>query len=88
MHRSKATVTKEENEEILRLHKQASTTPVMMVGGFCGATQAWKSFHAYIDGLAKAYGLKDQPGEWGFDSETGQFLSEFPIKEEPTDASL
>ena len=84
MFRSKATVTEEESNEILRLYHEARSTPVMLVGGVDASSHVWKAFHDHLDKLAKQYGLVYQPGEWGFDPETRQFLSEFAIEQEET----
>jgi hypothetical protein len=82
MYRSKATVTEEEDKEIARLHKIASGTPVLLIGGIDVASDAWRRLHDYIDELARKHGLADQPGEWGYDAQTRQFLSDYRIVEE------
>lgn len=82
MHRSKATVTEEEAAELMELWRSASTTPVMLIGGINTAASARQRFIRRIDELATSYGLAPQKGEWGFDRETRQFLSQYPIEEE------
>lgn len=82
MYRSKARVTQEQADEIVRRYKEARSTPVMMIGGVDVAGSAWRGFLDHLDEVARGLGLKDQPGEWGFDQETRQFLSAYPIEEE------
>ena len=84
--RSKAKATKEEIGRISELHKAVTSTPVIAFGSAHAMTggasaDARRGFIRYINGIAKRHGLADQRGEWGFDLETGEFLSEYPIKE-------
>ena len=86
LHRSKTRVTEEEAKEIVELFHSFQKTPVIAFGSAHARTggasaDARRRFIRRIDGLAVKYGLEPQEGEWGFDSETRQFLSSFPIVE-------
>ncbi len=82
MYQSKARATPEEVKEITALHKAASAPMIMLQTQAPGAKSDWKILLERLDKIARAHGLADQPGEWGFDSSTGEFLSKFPIVEE------
>jgi len=79
MFRSKVLATIEETEEIMELHRKATTTPVIKVGTYMGGHDEWKNLVERLEEMATAHGLEPQAGEWGFDIETRQFLSSFPI---------
>lgn len=86
MYRSKATATEAEAAEIVRRHGQAQATPAFAVGGGHAAAggfaaDARRAFISHINGVARAHGLEDQAGEWGFDPTTRQFMSAYPIVE-------
>lgn len=86
MNRSKAVVTEAERDEILELHRTAQQTPVIAFGSAHAMTggasaDARRFMIRRIDELATSYGLEPQQGEWGFDPETRQFLSQYPIVE-------
>jgi len=87
MYRSQAVATEAESEEILRLHESARTTRVIAIGSAHAMTggasaDARRAFIRRLDESARSHGLADQAGEWGFDAETRQFLSEHPIVED------
>ncbi len=72
MYRSKTKATQEEIEAI----KDAVSAPLIAI--HCGPR---KSPLERCHELALAHGLKEQPGRYGLDTMTGEFLSDFPIEE-------
>lgn len=86
MNRSKARASKKEAARILKAHRRARNTPVIafgsahaMQGG--ASMDALRSFRNVIEEIIRGHGIKvEQPGEWGFDPKTRQFLSEYPIQ--------
>lgn len=72
MYRSKAKATTEEIEALQR----AIATPLIAIHTGMPPTPLERC-HA----LALSHGLKEQPGHYGLDTATGEFLSEFPIEE-------
>ena len=81
MHRSKAKATPAEIAEIESLHKSLTAPMIAIHLGPPLAKSGWKRLYDRLDEMARAHGLEDQGGEWGFDAKTGEFLSQFPIVE-------
>lgn len=79
MKRLNVFATKEEKEEILKLHKQAQSTPVIalssahaMRGGFSG--EIWDRLKKKIHKIALSHELPEIEGYYGFDGKNGEFL--------------
>jgi hypothetical protein len=77
MYRSKVRATPEEIEAI----RLAMTTPMIMTH-IIKPVSPLERCHK----LALSHGLPEQRGHYGLDSETGEFLSQYPI-EEPEEES-
>ena len=67
--------TAEETKEIAELALDASTAPVMLVGGSDLSQIAWGRLHNRVDELAVAHGLTAlDDRHYGFDAKKGEFL--------------
>lgn len=61
-----------EAKEVKRLHKEASTTPVMLVGSVDLSTSAWDFLTDYLEELAQKH---NAPKGSGINLKTMEFVS-------------
>jgi len=64
------TITEEEHKKLLKLYDEATSTPVMIVGGVDISAHAWKSVKDYMEELGKKYGYNPQTAKIKRDSLT------------------
>lgn len=86
IYRSKVKATPEEIEELKQLAQDADRTPVIafgsqhaLQGGAAGDARRRMSRRCHA--VALSHGLPEQPGFYGCDLKTGEFVSTRPITE-------
>jgi len=70
------TLTKEEHERLVKLYKDAQTTPVIYTGGGGSwADSAWNEVRSYMDELGEKYGYDPRTAGIGMYSPTFEAMS-------------